>query len=495
MKIVELDLGASCGKMLIGDYNGEKLKTEEIYRFEYGQTLLNGSHYWNFLYIYDQYIKGLRKAAAAADGRIESVSADTFGNDFILLDKNDRLSFYNYSYNPTGNRFKGNMEKIFSMISPEELYERTGCQNSGFNTLMLLYAYINNNEKYRLDQSNTLLFIPDALNYFMTGNKFAEFTNSSITSMVNRHTGTWDKEIFERLDLPVRLLAPIIQSSNVVGEAMQSIKDDIGIKHLKVVTSPSHDTAAAVYAVPNTGDSFGFISSGTWSLVGIETDKYVVNNLSFKYNMANECNPEGRIKVLINVYGLKHIQHCKSYYNNKNMEFEFGPVTDMASKEPALRCFFNVDDEDFYYTVDTPEKVRKYCKKTGQFVPETIPQMVRCINDSLALKYKYTFDRLERATGIQVPSIHIVGGGAQNKLLCQLAANATGKPVYAGPYEAAGTGNLVTQLIAHGELKNYKEARELIGKSIDVMEYLPKDQELWKEKYDEFVQKCMNGII
>ena len=494
MKMAELDLGASGGKMLIGDYDGRVLRTEEIHRFEYGQTMVNGRHYWNFLYVFNQYMKGLRKAATATNGAIVSCSADAFGNDHILLDRNDQLSFYNYSFNGTAARYKGNMERIFSIISPEEMYERTGCQNSPFNGLMLMYAYKANGEQYRLDESNTLLFTPDALNYFMTGNKFAEFTNSNITAMVNRHTNNWDEEIFRRLELPIRLLPPIIQASSVVGEATQSVKDDIGVKNLKVMTSPSHDTAAAVYAVPNTGNSFGFISSGTWSLAGIETDHQVVNELSLKYNIANEDNPEGRIKVLVNIYGLKLAQYSKHYYAKRNMEFDYGPVTAQAAKEPPLRCFFNPDSPELYDAVNTPEKIQEYCQSTGQFVPQSIPEVVRCINDSLALKYKYIFDRLERATGIIVPAIHIVGGGAQNELLCQLAANATGKPVYAGPFEAAGTGNLVTQLIAHGELKNYKEARELIQRSIQVREYYPKDQALWQEKYGEFFRLCMNGV-
>lgn len=494
MKLVEMDLGASGGKMLLGDYDGSILKTEEIHRFPYGQILLNGQHYWDFLYVYDQYIKGIRKAATATSGAIQSVSADCFGNDFILLDRNGQLSYYNYCYNPTSGRYSKTMERIFSMISPKELYERTGCQNAEFNALMFMYTYLLNNEAYRLEESSQLLFLPDALNYFMTGNRFSEFSNANITSMVNRHTNDWDTEIFQRLGLPVRLMAPIIQASTMVGEVTAGVKKDIGVAHLKVISSVSHDTGAAVYAVPNTGQHFGFISSGTWSLVGIETDHQVVNELSFKYNIANEDNPEGRIKVLVNVYGLKHTQYCKSYYNNRNVAFEYGPVTAQAAQEPPLRCFFNVDDTLIYDAVDTPEKISEYCRMTGQFVPRTIPEIVRCINDSLALKYKYTFDRLERATGLTVPSIHIVGGGSQNKLLCQLAANATGKPVYVGPVEAAGMGNLVTQLIAHGELKDYREARELIRRSVTVEEYLPQDQALWREKYDEFLRQVMHGV-
>jgi len=494
MKIVELDIGASGGKMLLGDYDGKVLTSEEIYRFDYASTLLNGRQYSNFLYMYDNFIKGLCKAATVTNGAIESVSLDVFGDDFILLDRNDQLSFYEYSYNPTTSRFIENMEELFKIISARELHERTGCQNSGFNTLMMLFAYKRNKEQYRLDESNSFLFLPDALNYFLTGNKHAEFTNANITSMVNRHTNDWDKEIFDRLELPFHLTTPIIQASTVVGETMAPIKDEIGVKNLKVVASASHDTAAAVFAIPNTAEDFGFISSGTWSLVGIETDRQIVNDYTFRYNIANENNPAGRIKLLVNVYGLRLVQFCKYYYNKKCVEFEFGPVTEMAAKEPPLRCFFDVDAEFLAFESNVPETIRRYCGETGQFVPENVVEVVRCINDSLALKYKYAFDRLERASGIKVPSIHIVGGGAKNKLLCQLTANATGIPVFAGPYEAAGTGNLLNQLIAQGELRDYKEARELVKQSIHVEEYVPRDQVLWKEKYAVFLRKCMNGI-
>jgi len=494
MKIAELDMGASCGKMLLGDYDGKVLKSEEIYRFDYASTFLNGRQYSNFLYMYDNFIKGLRKAATATGGAIESVSVDTYGDEFILLDRNDQLSFYEYSYNPTIPRFIRNMEELFQIISARELHERTGCQNSGFNTLMMLFAHKRNKEQYRLDESNSFLFLPDALNYFLTGNKHAEFSNANITSMVNRHTNDWDREIFDRLELPFHLTTPIIQASTMLGEATASVKDEIGVKNLKVVASTSHDTAAAVFAIPNTNEDFGFISSGTWSLVGIETDRQIVNDYTFRYNIANENNSASRIKLLVNVYGLRLVQFCKHYYNKKCVEFEFGPVTEMASKEPPLRCFFDVDSEFFAFGLNVPELIRKYCAETGQFVPENAAELVRCINDSLALKYKYTFDRLERASGIKVPSIHIVGGGARNKLLCQLTANATGLPVFVGPYEAAGMGNLVNQLIGHGELRDCKEARELIKRSIHVEEYVPRDQDLWKEKYAVFFRKCMKGI-
>ena len=494
MKIVELDIGASGGKMLLGDYDGKVLKSEEIYRFDYANTFLNGRQYSNFLYMYDNFIKGLRKAATATGGTIESVSVDAFGDEFILLDRNDQLSFNEYSYNPTTSRFKGNMEELFKIVSARELHERTGCQNSGFNTLMMLFAYKRNKEQHRLDESNSFLFLPDAFNYFLTGSKHAEFSNANITSMVNRHTNNWDKEIFDRLELPFHLTTPIIQASTIVGETSATVKDEIGIKNLKVVTSASHDTAAAVFAVPDTDDNFGFISSGTWSLVGIETDRQIVNDYTFRYNIANEDNPEGRVKLLVNVYGLRLVQFCRQYYNKKGIEFEFGPVTEMAAKEPPLRCFFDVDSAFLAYDLNVPETIRRYCAETGQFVPESVAEVVRCINDSLALKYKYTFDRLERASGIKVPSIHVIGGGARNKLLCQLTANATGIPVFVGPYEAAGMGNLLNQLIAQGELKGCKEARKLVKRSIHVEEYVPRDQELWKEKYAVFSDKCMNGI-
>lgn len=484
MEYIAFDLGASSGKMMLGNFDGERLHTKLIHRFPNGQISANGSLYWNFLGIYQHLTEGLRIGFAQAGAEVAGLGMDAFCNDFGLVGKNGDIINQMHCYRDE--RTLRSREEVYRLVSREELHRLTGCQNALFNTVIQLAAMRLQGDGYLLDGCDTLLHLPDLLTYLLTGEKKSEYTISSVTQMFDYLSDTWHDGILKRFGIPRSILAPIIEPGTIAGTITANARRDIGIGRLKVIAVGEHDTASAVAALPGMEENPAYISSGTWSLMGVETSEVTTNTDTLKYNIAFEGGVEHRYRMLKNVMGLWLIQECRREYRRMGREYSFGELAAEASSAQPFRSLIDPDWEAFYAPGDMPEKIRSFCRITGQPVPETTGQFIRTIEESLALKYRWVLDILEKLTGKKVGCIHILGGGGQDRLLDQFTANACRKPVYVGPFEAALTGNFLMQMKAGGEISGIVQGREIVRNSFEIEEFQPSDERIWEEKYQYF---------
>lgn len=475
LNLLAFDLGASNGRAIIGKYNGDRIILQEIHKFENAGVNIHGHLYWDILDLFKQIRKGLGAAVTAAtneNSRINSLAIDTWGVDYGLLDRNDNLlaNVYHYRDKRTDNL----LEKIFKQLPKEEIYGQTGIQFMQINTLVQLYA-----DKlvrpWILNNAEALLFIPDLLNFFLTGKKYNEYTNSSTSQLFNPSTNSWADEIFTKLELPRDIMRPIIYPGNELGMLTANVKHQVGIDYdIPVIAAGSHDTASAVVATPLTDSSNSvYISSGTWSLLGMELSKPVINHQSQSENFTNECGVGKKIRFLKNISGLWLIQECRRSWQRDGLNLTYDQISQAAAAAPPLRALVDPDDPRFLNPQDMPQAIRDYCQSTNQPVPEEYGEVARCVYESLAASYATTITKLEQMIGTKIETIHMVGGGIQAEILCQFTANATGRKVITGPVEATAMGNIVTQLMAIGEIKGLAQARQLIRRSTKLKEYLP----------------------
>lgn len=484
MKAIAFDLGASSGKMLLGEFDGETLSARTVHRFENRQISLGGDLYWNLLGIYENLTEGIRRACAL--GRdVVSVGLDTYSNDFAFVGpRGDVVSQMRCYRDPRAARCA---EGIYAKISRRELHMLTGNQNALFNTVMQLAAMAEEGERYLFSEGNTMLLLPDLLGYLLTGEKRSEYTISSVTQMFDYRTGGWSEEILGRLGIPRTILPPITPSGAVLGRFTARAAADFGTPAMDVVSVCEHDTASAVAALPTNRPDVAFISSGTWSLVGVELDEPVVSDETFRYNFALEGGVDGRYRLLKNVMGLWLAQECRLDWRRRGEEYGYDDLERLARAGSPFRSLIDPDDGRFYEPGEMTSKIACYCADTGQPVPETPGQFIRCIDESLALKYRWTLIRLERIIGRPLRAIHILGGGSRDGLLDQYTADACGRPVYAGPDEAALTGNLLLQLRAYGEVSSLTQARELSARSCRITTYEPCGGTAWDDAYGRFL--------
>lgn len=481
MKYIAFDLGASSGKMMLGEFDGEILKTEVLHRFPNQQISANGSLYWNFLGIYQHLTEGLQKGFQKAGGGIAGLGMDSFCNDFGLVGKNGDILNQVHCYRDE--RAQKNQQKIYELISKEELHRLTGNQNALFNTVIQLAAMRIQGDGFLLDECDVLLHIPDLLCYMLTGEKKSEYTISSVTQMFDYLSNTWHEGILKRFGIPSRIFAPIVDSGTVVGNITENVRRNLGIGNLDVIAVAEHDTASAVAALPGFGENPAYISSGTWSLMGVETSEVITNPKTFKYNIAFEGGVEHRYRMLKNIMGLWLIQECRREYQSMGRNYSFGDLAQLAEKEQPFRSLIDPDYEDFYAPGNMLEKIQSFCEKTAQPLPETPGQFIRAIEESLALKYRWVLEILEDITGKNIGCIHILGGGGQDRILNQFTANACAKPVYVGPTEAALTGNFLMQMKARGEIADIFQGRDIVSRSFEIERYEPVDITIWEEKY------------
>lgn len=487
LKLLAFDYGASSGRAMLGKFDGRKIQLDEVHRFSNDPVMVNGSFYWDILRLYQELKQGIIKCAKNGDGDIKSMGIDTWGVDYGLLDKKGRLLGNPYHYRDS--RTDGIIEAAGEVVPLADIYGETGIQFMKFNTLFQLMAH----KKYdpeMLEQADKMLFIPDLLNYFLTGVKASEFTITSTSAMYSFKNQGWATELMQKLGIPTNILTDIIDTGKKVGNLTSSVCEEVGISSIPVIAVAEHDTGSAVVSVPAKNGNFAYLSSGTWSLLGLETEKPVINDTTFKLNYTNEGGINRRVRLLKNIMGLWIIQECKRHWDKTEEVLGFGELVELAQKEKPFLAFINPDDDVFYTPGNMPNKVAEYCKKTGQKVPETKGQIVRCVMESLALKYRFAIEGLKQVAGHKIDVLHIVGGGCNNKMLCQFTANAIGCEVAAGPSEATAIGNLSSQLISLGEVKNLAEARELIGKSFPLEHYEPQDVEKWNNAYEEFIKLC-----
>ena len=485
-RILAFDFGASSGRAMIATYDGNRIDLKEVHRFTNDPVLVGGTLYWDTLRLFHEIKQGIIKAWH--DGGFDSIGIDTWGVDFGLLDKDGRMLENPVNYRD--NRTDGMMEEAFKAVPRDEVYKRTGIQLMKINTLFQLVSIAKNRPEL-LERADKLLFTPDLFNYLLTGEMKTEYTIASTSQMLDVFSRDWDREMLGRLGIPERLLTGIVQPGTVVGKLSPAICEELGVPAVDVIAIASHDTASAVIsvpAVPPKDKDFIYISCGTWSLFGTELDQPIVDERSIKYNFTNEGGYNGTIRYLKNIMGLWLIQESRRQWIREGLNPSYADLEREALAVEPFRCFIDPDEDVFSGPGNMPKRVREFCERTGQYVPQTTGEVMRCIYESLAMKYRYTLGALEDITGKKYNSIHVVGGGTKDKFLCQLAANACKIPVVAGPIEATVLGNAVTQLMASGDVSGLAEGRRVIANSFDTIHYEPKDVSDWDEPFERFVK-------
>lgn len=478
VKVLALDFGASSGRAIVGTFDGEKISLKEIHRFTNDPVILLDTMYWDVLRLFHDIKIGLIKAKQ--EGEIKSLGIDTWGVDFGLLDKNGRLLENPVHYRDA--RTKGMMEKVFAEMDKESIYNITGNQFMELNTLFQLMA-IKEQQPELLAKAETLLLMPDLLNYFLSKEKCTEYTIASTTQLLNAEEKTWSSEIIENLDLPKNIFTKIVQPGSKIGKLSKEISEELGIEAIDIIAVAGHDTQSAMVAVPTQEDKFIFLSCGTWSLLGTELTSPIINETSAKLNITNEGGADNKTSFLKNIIGLWLIQESRRQWIREGKEYGFGELEQMASKVGFINSFIDTDKGEFVPAGNIPRRIREYCKQTNQYVPKDEAEIVRCIDQSLAIKYRFALEQIEQSTGKHYDTINIIGGGIQSKLLCQLTADVCGRKVVAGPVEATVMGNIALQLMALGEIKDIKEARQVIANSEEVKVYEPQSDEDWDTIY------------
>ncbi|HJA91939.1 MAG TPA: rhamnulokinase [Candidatus Eisenbergiella merdipullorum] len=483
-KVLAADLGASSGRVMLCGFDGEKISIRELHRFSNDPVVLGGTMYWDFLRLFHEIKQGILKAKQ--QGGADSISVDTWGVDFGLLDAEGYLLENPVHYRDS--RTQGMLEKSFALMDREKFYQITGNQFMEINTAFQL-LYLSTKRPALLERADSLLLMPDLFHYFLCGEKCSEYSIASTTQLLDAKEKVWSSEVLSALGLPDKLLQPLVQSGTMLSDLRTEITQELGVSSLQVIASAGHDTQCALAAVPTQEKDFIFISCGTWSLFGTELDSPIINEKSARLNITNEGGVEGRISFLKNIIGLWLVQESRRQWMREGKEYSFGELESLAGKEEAFRSLIDPDAPEFTPSGNLPERIRQFCRRTGQPEPLTPGQVVRCINESLALKYRLTLEEIRECTGRDYPVIHMVGGGTQSALLCQFTANACARPVCAGPVEATVYGNAAIQLMAAGQIGSLTELRKVVAASEPIRRFEPENAAKWEEMYEEYKEK------
>ena len=475
-----IDIGASSGRHILGWLEDGKLRLEEIYRFENGAKEKNGRLCWEMDRLFSEILAGIRRCGELGKAP-KTVSIDTWGVDFALLDKDGNLLGDTVAYRDS--RTQGMDKKVGERISSQELYEKTGIQKQIFNTLYQLLA-VKEQEPENFAKAEHFLMVPDYLHYRLTGVQKNEYTNASTTQLLNARSRDWDYDLLEHMGIPQKWFQKPSQPGAAVGEFLPEIAEKVGFS-AKVVLPPSHDTASAVLAVPVPGSIY--ISSGTWSLMGIETDGPVVNEKTTHYNITNEGGVDGTIRLLKNITGMWIVEQCLKKWHKEGTDYTYPQMVELAQAARPFACFINPDDPGFTNPQDMPKAICEYCARTGQNAPQTHGEFIRVIFESLALKYREVLDVFRELSVNPIEKLHIIGGGSRNKLLNQFTSNAIGLPVVAGPSEASSIGNIMLQAKAAGVVSTLQEMRNVISVNVEPDYFSPADAEVWNEAYQKYI--------
>jgi rhamnulokinase len=482
-----VDLGASSGRVVAGLFDGQRVTLEEAYRFENGGVAAGVKMFWDLLNQWSHVVKGLR-AAAAKHPNVRSVGVDTWGVDFGLLGKNDELLGNPYHYRDT--RTVGMMEQAFNIVPRQEIFAATGLQFMEFNTLYQLLAMKLGNNPL-LDAAQQLLMIPDLFHWLLTGEKANEYTDVSTSQFYNPQTGDFARTLLEKFGLPTHILGPLAHPGTKLGPLQKSVAEETGLAGVQVVLPGTHDTASAVMAVPAASvpgakPDWCYISSGTWSLMGVETPRPIINDRMYELNFTNEGGVGGTTRVLKNIAGLWLVQQSRNLWKQQGHEFGWEELTRRAGETQPLLSLVDPDHASFVAPRDMPAAIREYCQQTGQPVPGSEGAVIRCALESLALRYRMVLGMLEELVGGELKTIHIVGGGSLNRLLCQMTADCCNRRVVAGPVEATAIGNVMLQAVADGAIGSIAKAREVIRHSFSVQQYFPQNTRPWDDAYERF---------
>ena len=485
-----IDLGAESGRVMAGLWDGKTIQLEELHRFPNGGVMFGDSLRWNTVGLWSEIQNGLALAGKKFGKSVASVGADTWGVDFALLSKSGELLGLPFHYRDA--RTRGILTRTFSRVPREEIFAATGLQFMELNSLYQLIALRQASPEI-LAAAETLLFMPDLLHYLLSGARVAEFTIATTSQCVNPKQRAWANDLLKKFDIPAKIFPDIVPPGSRIGTLRAGLAERTGLGAINVVVPAAHDTGSAVAGVPARyagKPNWAYLSSGTWSLLGVEVQEALLSPRVLELNFTNEGGVDGTYRLLKNIMGLWLAQQCRRAFAETGNTISYEQLVQLATDAPAFRSFVDVDDDRFLNPPDMPRAIQEFCRATGQPAPETEGQILRCVFESLALKYAEVLGGLEELTGTKIEVLHIVGGGCQNKLLNQFAANACAIPVLAGPVEATVLGNVLVQARSDGEIKSLADIRSVVRNSREPGHHEPTDVDAWRNARGRFAEIC-----
>lgn len=482
--ILAFDIGATSGRAVLATLMNGKFEMQEIHRFPNNLLELHGKYYWDIYHLYNELKKSL-SLCGSQQIELDSIGIDTWGVDFGCLAQDGSLLGLPRAYRDPYT--EGAPEEFFRLVPREEVYRLTGIQIMNFNSLFQLFR--GQQEKFApLVHAVEILFMPDLLSYLLTGNRVCEYTDASTSQLLNPVTKQFEASLLNAAGVSPSIVRPVVMPGTVVGELTDAIVRETGIGKVPVIAVAGHDTASAVAAVPALDQHFAYLSSGTWSLMGIETEQPIITTESYENNFTNEGGIEGTTRFLKNITGMWLLEQCRKEWERADRTYSYPEIVQMAEQAVPFRCFVNPDDPCFANPASMSEAIANYCKETGQTVPATDAEFVRCIFESLALRYNEVIQMLIKMAPYPIERLHVIGGGSKNRMLNQFTANAIGMPVIAGPSEATAIGNSMIQARSAGIVSNRWEMRELIAASIQTETFEPQEEATWKKVYEQYLQ-------
>lgn len=482
-RVLAFDFGASSGRAIIGCFDGDKITLEEVHRFSNDPVSVGGTVYWDVLRLFYEIKQGIIKARMA--GGFDSIGIDTWGVDFGLIDAEGKLMENPIHYRDA--RTVGLVDEAFKTMPREKIYGITGIQFMELNTLFQLIS-LKKNRPWMLERADKMLFMPDLFAYMLTGKMCAEYSIASTSQIIDLETKSWSKELLEAFGIKEDIFAPLVKPGTVLGMLTDEICEECGVDPVPVISVCGHDTQSAITSVPCEDGKFAFLSSGTWSLFGTELEKPIVNETSLNINITNEGGFDDTVGFLKNIIGLWLIQESRRQWQRQGEDYSYADLEKLALAAEPFKCFIDPDAPEFVPHGNIPKRVQEFCEKTGQYVPQTVGEIMRCIYESLAMKYKLTFEKLCECTERDYPVIHVIGGGTKDTLLCQLTANSCNRTVKAGPIEATVMGNVAVQLMSADAVADIREARKIVANSSELKTYAPADVDKWEEAYADFLK-------
>jgi len=481
-----VDLGAESGRVIAGRFDDGQVELEELHRFSNGPVNVAGTLRWDLIGLWKEILIGLRNAAQTYGKKIVSVGVDTWGVDYVLLSEKGEMLGQPYNYRDS--RTDGMLEHACTRVPRKQIFSATGLQFMPINSLYQVLA-MQLKDPDLLDQADRFLMIPDFFHWLLCGSKVVEFTNATTTQFFDPVRRTWALDLLRKLDIPTKMLPEVVPPGTNLGKLRVEVAHATGLPRIDVVTPPTHDTGAAVAAVPTEKTGFAnwaYISSGTWSLIGVEVQQAILSEEALKLNVTNEGGIDGTYRLLKNVMGLWLVQQCRRSFERSGNDFDYTQLTHLATQAEPFRSLVQPNDPAFLSPDDMVTAIRNWCRDHHQPVPETEGQIVRCALESLALKYREILQGIEKLTGERIEVIHIVGGGCKNALLNQFTANACGRPVIAGPTEATALGNVLIQARAAGEIGSLAEIRDVVRASSELETFEPRETAKWDDAFKRY---------
>ena len=479
------DLGASSGRAILGILVDGKLELTEVHRFVNQMQLINGHYFWNIFTLFNELKTGLKKCIKEFGIQPESIGVDTWGVDFVHLNKEGLILSLPFAYRDS--RTNTAMDDLFKVIPQEEVYARTGIQFMQFNSLFQLFSMVKDQSSL-LEITDSILFMPDALNYLFTGVKKSEFSIASTSQMIVPGTCEWNYDLIEKAGIPTNMLQEIILPGTILGNIQDEVVRETGSKPVPVIAVAAHDTGSAIVSVSSSENNFVYLSSGTWSIMGIESRHPIISEQTRQLNFTNEGGVDGTTRFLKNIMGMWLIQEVQRIWEGEGTNYSWPEMVELARQSEPFKFLINPDDSMFLNPRDMTQAVRDFCYQTAQGTPQSHGETIRCIYDSLALKYRFTLEQIRQVSEQPIEVIHIIGGGANNHFLNQLTADATGLLVIAGPTEATAIGNILIQAKALGYVNSLTEIRQIVANSFGLVKFIPSVELNWAVAYDRYLR-------